>query len=239
MMRAFFTVDVEQDCPPFRSSYHGIEQGLPKLAELFKQKKIKATFFVTGDVARRYPSVIQDLVNDGHEIGCHGDTHARFDQMSFVEAQRDIQAATETLRHFYPVVSFRAPNLQFPEPYLKILAENGYLIDSSEGRHKKPWLKVRSDYGMTRVPVSTTSLVLRLKPRLRRFFLSRMCDPIVLFVHPWEFVDLQKEDLRFDCRWRTGAFSLTAAAESIDYFVEQGTPFCPLHIMMDPNHRFL
>ncbi|TAN39861.1 MAG: polysaccharide deacetylase, partial [Nitrospirae bacterium] len=64
-MRTFFTVDVEQDCPPFRSSFRGIEHGLPKLVEILKQKKIPATFFVTGDVARRYPAVIRELVDAG------------------------------------------------------------------------------------------------------------------------------------------------------------------------------
>lgn len=207
------------------SSYRGIESGLPKLVTLLKQKNIVATFFVTGDVARRYPSIIRELASNGHEIGCHGDTHARFDQMSAQQAEAEIRSATETLRHFYPVVSFRAPNLQFPRKYLGILSDNGYHIDSSEARHKKPWLKVHTESGLLRVPVSTTSLVLRLSPRLRNLFLSQMKDPVVLFVHPWEYVDLQKENLRFDCRWRTGDFSLNAIAETLTYFQTKGASF--------------
>ncbi len=227
-MRAFFTIDAEQDCPPFRSSFRGIEDGLPKLLEVLKQKNVLATFFVTGDVARRYPSTIQEIAEGGHEIGCHGDTHARFDHMSYGEAESEIQSATETLREFYPVISFRAPNLQLPKRYLRILAANGYLIDSSEGRHKKPWLKVRKELGVLRVPVSTTSLVLRLSPMLRTLFLRWMKDPVVLFVHPWEFVDIQCEKLRLDCRWRTGAYSLGAISQTIDYFHKNHASFQPL-----------
>lgn len=224
-MRAFFTIDVEQDCPPFRSSYQGIEEGLPKLLQLLKQKNIVATFFVTGDVARRYPKIIQTIVDEGHELGCHGDTHARFDHMTPQQAEAEIRTATETLRQFYPVVSFRAPNLQFPTRFLEILSNNGYKIDSSEAKHKKPWLKVRPEAGLLRVPVSTTSLVLRLSPWLRTLFLGHMKDPVVLFVHPWEFVDLQKEDLRFDCRWRTGDYSLNAIAETITSLQNRGASF--------------
>lgn len=227
-MRAFFTVDVEQDCPPFRSSYRGVEQGLPKLVEILKQKNILATFFVTGDVARRYPSVIRGLVAAGHEIGCHGDTHARFDQMTRQQAEAEVRSATETLREFYPVVSFRAPNLQFPGHYLRLLADHGYRLDSSEARHKKPWLAMRRESGILRVPVSTTSLVLRLSPLLRNLFLGRMKDPVVLFAHPWEYIDLQTEDLRFDCRWRTGAYSLNALAETIDFFLQKDASFNPM-----------
>lgn len=232
-MRTFFTVDVEQDCPPFRSSFRGIEQGLPKLCEILKQKKIRATFFVTGDVARRYPAAIRGLVASGHEIGCHGDTHARFDQLTPRQAGVEIRSATETLRQFYPVVSFRAPNLQMPEKYLHILAEHGYKIDSSGACHKRLGLKPRCEHGLLRVPVSTSSLILRLKPLFRNFFLSQMKDPVVLFVHPWEFVDLQKEKLRFDCRWRTGDFSLKAISESLSYFQDRGGRFKPLSSLLE------
>lgn len=231
-MRAFFTVDVEHDCPPFRSSYHGIERGMPKLIEILKQKEIAATFFVTGDVARRYPVMIQELVASGHEIGCHGDTHARFDQIDHRQAETEIKTATATLRQFYPVISFRAPNLQFPRHYLPILTDHGYKIDSSEARHKKPWLKVRTESGLLRVPTSTTSLVLRLSPVFRNVFLSRMKDPVVLFVHPWEYIDLQNEDLRFDCRWRTGGFSLNAIAETMAFFQDRGASFQPLRSIL-------
>ena len=232
-MRTFFTVDVEQDCPPFRSSFRGIEQGLPKLCEIHKQKKIRATFFVTGDVARRYPALIRELVAAGHEIGCHGDTHARFDKIAEAEARLEITRATEILRQFYPVVSFRAPNLQMPEKYLPILAEHGYKIDSSGACHKRPGLKPRCEHGLLRVPVSTTSLILRLKPRFRNFFLRLLKDPVVLFVHPWEFVDLQNEKLRLDCRWRTGDFSLTAISETLSFFQDQGATFMPLFSVLE------
>lgn len=232
IMRTFFTVDIEQDCPPFRSTFGGIEQGLPKLSAILKQKKIVATFFVTGDIARRYPATIREIANAGHEIGCHGDTHARFDQINYKQAQTEIRQATETLRTIYPVVSFRAPNLQMPEQYLEILSEYGYQIDSSGARHKRPWLKPQYTCGIVRIPVSTTSLVLRLSPPFRNFFLRQMKDPVVLFVHPWEFIDLQNEKLRFDCRWRTGEFSLNAIAETIDFFQKKGASFQTLNSML-------
>lgn len=205
---------------------------MPKLLEVLKQKNALATFFVTGDVARRYPTIIESMVAAGHEIGCHGDTHARFDHLDLQHAEAEIASATATLRKFYPIISFRAPNLQFPRRYLEILAKYGYKIDSSEARHKKPWLKIHREAGILRVPVSTTSLVLRLSPCLRNLFLRHMKDPIVLFAHPWEYIDLQNEDLRFDCRWRTGAFSLKALAETIAYFQAKGGIFRPLHTLL-------
>ncbi len=227
-MQACLTIDVEHDCPPFRNSYRGIEEGLPKLLELLDAAGVKATFFVTGDVARKFPEAVKNIAGAGHEIGCHGDTHARFDRMSFKEAENELLKATETLRKFYPVVSFRGPNLQFPKKFLLLLKMNGYLIDSTEGRHKRAGLKIRNDGGILRVPVSTTSLVIRSPKILRELFLKRMRAPVVLMMHPWEFVDFTGEKLRFDCRWRTGEFSLRALRETISFFKTRRCSFEPL-----------
>ncbi len=113
-MKVCLTVDVEQDCPPFWSTFRGIEEGLPKLLALLAARRIDCTFFTTGDVGRRYPGPIGELTARGHELGCHGDTHRRFDACNLEEARAEIQAATATLRRFGPVVSFRARTCAFP-----------------------------------------------------------------------------------------------------------------------------
>ena len=232
MLRVAFTVDVEHDCPPFRSTYRGITEGLPKLVELLDQEKIPATFFVTGDVAIRYPESIEDLVRRGHEIGCHGHTHQRFDRISDGGARAEIGEATQILRRFYPVVSFRGPNLKLPKPFLKYLKEEGYTIDSTLAKHKNPLVKTIVEEGITRIPVSTTSIVLRSR-LLRQLILPRLKDPIVLFVHPWEFVDLRGEKLRWDCRFRTGTETLNAVHETIALYRSLNATFCHIRDLIE------
>ncbi len=107
-MKVCLTCDVEQDCPPFMETFRGIEEGLPELLALLARRGIAGTFFTTGDVARRFPAAIRGMVAQGHELGCHGDTHRRFDACNEQEARHEIQTATATLRQFGPVVSFRA-----------------------------------------------------------------------------------------------------------------------------------
>ena len=58
MKNITITVDVEEDCPPMLTSTKGMEEGLPKLLDLFKKKEIRATFFVTGMIAKQYPDLI-------------------------------------------------------------------------------------------------------------------------------------------------------------------------------------
>jgi hypothetical protein len=70
-----------------------------------------------------------------------------------------------------------------------------------------------------------TSSVLRLPAIVRDPWLARLSDPVVLFVHPWEFVDLTRERLRWDCRFRTGDVALRCLREVIASFRRRGARF--------------
>jgi peptidoglycan/xylan/chitin deacetylase (PgdA/CDA1 family) len=224
-MRVCVTVDMEQDCPPYLSTWRGIDEGTPRLLALLAAEKIPATFFTTGEVARRSPETVREIVGRGHELGCHGDLHLRFDALDQAGARREIEVSTQTLREFAPVVSFRAPNLAFPDKYLPLLEEQGFRIDSSQARYKTRCAKISRVGALLRVPASVTSSLLRLPWALRKLIFSRLSDPVVLFVHPWEFVDFTGTSLRLDCRFRTGSPALRCLAEAIGFFKNRGAQF--------------
>src|SRR5438105_1693442 len=100
-----FTVDLEPDCPPFLSGFRGVEQGLPRLLDLLSELAVPATFFTTGDVARRFPAAVERVVADGHELGCHGMTHTAFTSLGRDAARREIEESAGILRAFAPVTS--------------------------------------------------------------------------------------------------------------------------------------
>ena len=124
-----------------------------------------------------------------------------------------------------PVTSFRAPNLRFPDRYLPILEQHGFLVDSSQAKYKRAYYTSRAHTALARIPASMTSSVLRLPPWLRNPWLLSLASPVVLFVHPWEFVDLTREKLRIDCRFRTGHPALRAVVEVVDLFKSRGAAF--------------
>jgi len=228
-MQVSLTVDLEPDCPPYLTGYRGIESGTPKLLALLQEQAIPVTVFSTGDVARRYPKTIEAIVAAGHELGCHGDSHRVFDTMDLRLARHEITESTETLRQFYPVISFRAPNLRFPSQFLPLLEAAGYEIDSSQAKYKLSYWRSRERAQqaapLRRIPASATSSVLRLPKLIRRIYLSLLKEPIVLFVHPWEFVDLTKEKLRLDCRFKTGDTAIDCLRDTIIDLKKKGAEF--------------
>jgi peptidoglycan/xylan/chitin deacetylase (PgdA/CDA1 family) len=236
MERIAITIDVEQDCPPFLETMRGIEEGLPRLMELFRNKEIKTTFFTTGKVAELYPEAIVQITEDGHELGCHGYVHERFDRVNKEQAGIAIAKAKEILEDISPsIVSFRAPNLQFPPEYMEILQGNGFKIDSSIAKYKPPFPGKSYMIGdITRIPASITSSFLRLPLPMILPILDNMHDP-VLFVHPWEFVDMSHSPIRWDCKFNTGKFALKNLSAVILHFKTKGYNFLTMSEMAAEN----
>jgi len=226
-MQVSITIDMEHDCGSSPKTYRGIVAGTPLLLRLFRDRGIAATFFTTGEVARLFPDVVHSIVAAGHELGCHGDTHARFSTLTPESARREIDEATLSLRDFFPLTSFRAPNLDFPDRYLPLLRDAGYALDSSQARYKRgsvfagPYLAE----GLRRIPVSTMPSVVRLPRAARRGVLARLRDPAVLYFHPWEFVDMTREPIPYDCRFRTGQPALDTLEDAIGFMRARGGTF--------------
>jgi len=222
-----FTVDLEPDCPPFLSGFRGVEHGLPALLDVLAHRKVSATFFTTGEVAERYPRAIERLLGEGHELACHGMTHTAFTTLDRSQARDEINHSAEILRGFAPVTSFRAPYLKFPNEYVPLLQDAGFALDSSIAKYKRGW-RAGERIGaptLRRVPASVTSSVLRLPHALRSAYLGALDSPVVLFVHPWEFVDLRREKIRWDCRFKTGDIALACVDDVLSGYASRGARF--------------
>lgn len=240
MTTVAFTIDVESDCPPFLSGYRGIEEGMPRLLSVLRSRRVLATFFTTGDVAERYPAMVERLVGDGHELGSHGMTHRRFPPLPRDAARDEIERSAAVLRRFAPVTSFRAPHLEFPHEYVDLLEGAGFTLDSSQARYKRAYYRDRRRApwsALTRIPASVTSSALRLPSALRSMYLAAQSDPVVLFVHPWEFVDLRRERLRFDCRFKTGDIALRCVDEVLGGYARRGARFVRMRELVRERDR--
>lgn len=231
----YLTVDAEPDCPPYLWTWRGMAEGMPLLLDLFATEGVAATFFVTGDAARRFPDVTLRVVAEGHELGSHGFTHRPFPRLSREEARREIVDASSVLRTYAPVTAFRAPYLRMPSRYLPLLADDGYRIDCSPAKYKPSGWWPTPSTRLRRLAASVTSSWLRLPPRVRDPVLARLASPVVLFVHPWEFVDFRRAPIPWDCRAGTGEHALGSLREVIRRLRGLGSRFARVSEALGPE----
>lgn len=115
---------------------HRVERNTDAVLSLFAETEIKATFFVLGWVAERYPQLMRRIVESGHEIASHGYDHARVFTMTSDQFNSDLERSRKLLEDTSgrAVVGYRAPSFSIDQrtPWAhQILAEQGYKYSSS------------------------------------------------------------------------------------------------------------
>ena len=83
-----------------------------RMLDLLDRHGVKATFFVLGWIAERYPELVKDIHTRGHEIGSHGYWHRLIYQQSPDEFRADIRRAQDALAGIIgePSSLYRAPS---------------------------------------------------------------------------------------------------------------------------------
>jgi polysaccharide deacetylase family protein (PEP-CTERM system associated) len=216
------------------------ERQVDAILALLEELGARATFFVLGMTAARYPDVVRRLAQGGHELACHGHAHARVYTQSREEFRDDVERAIDAIESAggRRPVAYRAPafsiNRRTPWAY-EVLAELGFRCDSSQYDSPRipdrispvPAEPFRLDLGdgrslwelpvpvWHRIPIGGGSYWRVLPaPVIRRGLdaLGRQTAYAVLYFHPYEF---DPEPLRATLPSPTPRQRLAAAGKSL------------------------
>ncbi|MBK1640335.1 polysaccharide deacetylase family protein [Chromatium okenii] len=113
-----------------------IERNIARILALLNEKNVKATFFTLGWIAERYPHLIREIVQDGHELASHGYEHIRVTQQTQAEFNQDIRRTKALLEDVggVAVFGYRAASYSIDRTCLwahAALYEAGYRYSSS------------------------------------------------------------------------------------------------------------
>jgi len=103
---------------------------------LLEDHGVRGTFFILGWVADRFPDLVREIHDAGHELGCHSFWHQLIYKMTPDEFREDLLMACKAVEETTGerVVTFRAPSFSITEKSLwalDILIEEGFKFDSS------------------------------------------------------------------------------------------------------------
>jgi peptidoglycan-N-acetylglucosamine deacetylase len=120
---------------------YGPEVGLPRILRLLKRFEVPATFFVTGQVADRYPEQCRSILGLGHEIGHHNYFHEWPCKVTPEVERRDFEKGLEAIRRLTgkTPAGYRAPGWEFSEITFGLLIEHGLKYSSNMMDDEKPY----------------------------------------------------------------------------------------------------
>lgn len=191
-----------------------VERNIACILKLLDDRQTKATFFTLGWIAERYPHVVRQIVDNGHELASHGYGHERAHEQTEEAFFADIHLAKILLEDLsgYEVKGYRAPSFS-------IGAGNLWAFDCLERagyRYSSSIYPIKHDHygmpdaprfahqigGLLEVPATTVRFLSRNWPasgggyfRLMPYALSRWLlrqvnaadgKPVVFYFHPWE-----------------------------------------------------
>ncbi|MCC6485027.1 MAG: polysaccharide deacetylase family protein [Armatimonadetes bacterium] len=81
-----------------------------QILRILRQENVKATFFVVGEQAERYPDLVRDQIRGEHCVGNHTYHHVSLTKIPELYVADEIKACGDVLRH----ITGRAPHLFRP-----------------------------------------------------------------------------------------------------------------------------
>ena len=195
MPRCALTIDVNvpnsSDDNGFDALFEQILWNIQRTILFLDQTGIKATFFVQGLVAEKYPQVIEQLALEGHEVQAQSynarplfHCNRQCLQLEVIRTKKLIEEASGTL-----VNVFRAPHFSIVRGNLwalEVLADMGFQLDSSiypirrktygiENWERGPhFVKFSNGTKILEVPVSTWKIGKRCFPLSGGFWFNWM-----------------------------------------------------------------
>ncbi len=192
-----------------------IERNVARILEMLSVNKTKATFFTLGWIAERYPQLIRQIAEQGHEIASHGYGHERASDLTQDAFFADVHMAKVILEDLCgtEVKGYRAPSFSIGAGNLwafDCLDRAGYRYSSSVypirhdhyGMPDSPRFAYSVRPGLVEIPVTTLRALGRNLPSsgggyfrllpyaLSRWMLQRVNDsdqqPGIFYFHPWE-----------------------------------------------------
>lgn len=192
-----------------------VDNNTRRLLDVFAKADVKATFFVLGWVAERYPELIKEIHSQGHEIASHGYAHRRASEQTRDELFADVKRSKDHLENLLgeEIIGYRAPSFSIGytnEWAFEVLKELGFHYSSSTypvkhdlyGTPDWPRFAYKRPEGIIEIPIPTLKMLGKQVPiggggyfRLYPYKMTQMLvqkylrqekQPYSFYFHPWE-----------------------------------------------------
>ncbi len=113
-----------------------IYENMDRIFDILERHNQKATFFIIGWIAKRYPEIVKSIYNKGFDIGFHTNFHQLIYDQTPEEFHTDLVTGLDCIENIVgkKITAFRAPGFSLTEKCswaFEILSEQGILYDSS------------------------------------------------------------------------------------------------------------
>ncbi|MCL2068834.1 MAG: polysaccharide deacetylase family protein [Oscillospiraceae bacterium] len=105
------------------------DEDIPVLLEILERYGVRASFFVTGEFARKFPGAIQAIDEAGHEIGSHSNTHVDLTRLGREAITEQIREGNRAITGITgkAVLLFRTPSGAYNNLVIETIENEGMI----------------------------------------------------------------------------------------------------------------
>lgn len=103
------------------------DEDIDSILSTLNKYNVKATFFIVGDWAEKFPDALKKINDQGHEIGGHSYNHKDYALLSSAQIKEDLEKCDDSIKKVTgktPVL-YRVPSGSYNNNAISALEENG------------------------------------------------------------------------------------------------------------------
>ena len=100
----------------------------PRLLEILREEKIKATFYLAGFWIEKYPDMVKKIAAAGHELGNHTYSHPHLNSLGEEEIKKELMQTHEMIKELTgkSCTVFRPPFGEYSNKVINVAKDCGY-----------------------------------------------------------------------------------------------------------------
>jgi len=117
----------------------------PRILDILKENRVRATFFVVGQNIRRHPGMVRRIAAEGHTIGNHTWTHLNMTKLGQEQVRQEIEKTADLIESLtgHRSVLIRVPWGAVSDTVMRVAQKEGlrvigWSVDSFDWRDKVP-----------------------------------------------------------------------------------------------------
>ena len=134
---------------------YGPSVAMPRILDLLKKHDILSSFYIPGFIADTHVDLVKKIFNAGHEIGHHGYMH---EPPATLTKQEEIEVIDKGIESIKKITShiplgYRSPSWELSDYSIDILANKGFVYDSSLMGDDKPYYIKSGQNKLVEIPI--------------------------------------------------------------------------------------
>lgn len=125
-----YSVDTEENKVALTINCAWNADDIDIILDTLSKNKVKATFFMVGDWAAKFPDVVKKISDSGNEIANHSETHAHVNSLNYEKNVEQITKCSDIIKSITgkPTTLYRGPYGEYNDTVVKASQDTNHIM---------------------------------------------------------------------------------------------------------------